>query len=152
MAMTIHLFSFSIQSWLPIIKWWIKMERERGTRLTWLEGALIWGHGTVLYWERTGCGEHGNHGSCAVMQGLAWWAVSSQHWVCVCARPLWGTSREYCIQRRVNHQITCENPLSFSTCDSSRVQRANPVSSKRVVLIRAWKPERRGCVRRVLSW
>ena len=71
--------------------------------------------------------------------------------VCVCVCVLWGTSREYCFQRRVNYQIPCENPLNFSTCDSSRVQRAKPVNSKHVVLIRAWKPERRGCVRRVLS-
>lgn len=83
--------------------------------------------------------------SCLVSSELSALSV----FVRVCT--LWGTSREYCIQRRVNHQITCENPLSFSTCDSSRVQRAKPVNSKCVVLIRAWKPERRGCVRRVLS-
>ena len=47
---------------------------------------------------------------------------------------LWGTSRESCFQRRVNHQITCENPLNVSTCDSSRVQRAEPVNPKRMVL------------------
>lgn len=47
---------------------------------------------------------------------------------------LWGTSREYCFQRRVNHQITRENPLNFSTCDSSRVQRAKPVNFKHIVL------------------